>query len=64
MSMSARRLTALFDTTAALGAVDNRGEVLAGPIPPALGDWVNAELELITFDMEAATAIPGRECVS
>jgi peptide/nickel transport system substrate-binding protein len=49
-----KALTALFDTTAALAAVDNRGELLVGPVPNAIGDWVNPDLNAITFDMEAA----------
>lgn len=49
-----KALTALFDTSAALGAVDDRGELLIGPIPNAIGDWVNPDLNTITFDMETA----------
>jgi peptide/nickel transport system substrate-binding protein len=51
-----KALTALFDTTAALGAVDNRGELLVGPIPASMGEWVNPDLTAITFDMDAAAA--------
>ena len=49
-----KALTALFDLEAALGAVDNRGEALVGPIPSSMGDWINPDLAAIPFDVEAA----------
>lgn len=50
-----KALTALFDTSAALAAVDNRGELLVGPIASAIGaDWVNPDLQAIPFDMDLA----------
>ena len=49
-----KALTALFDMEAALGAVDNRGEALRGPIPTSMADWINPDLAVIPFDVEAA----------
>ena len=51
-----KALAALFDYDAALGAVSDRGERLIGPLPAALEDWANPDLEVINFDVEAAKA--------
>lgn len=49
-----KALTALFDIEAALGAVDNRGVALVGPIPSSMADWIAPDLAAIPFDVEAA----------